>query len=82
MDRNELILTLKKDNVRVTFEKINGNVRKMLCTLQEDTIPKTTGKVKLNKEVLVVWDLGKKNWRSFRIDSIKKVKLISEHTHK
>ena len=73
MDRNELILTLKKDNVRVTFEKIDGNVRKMLCTLQEDTIPKTTGKVKLNKEVLAVWDLGKKAWRSFRIDSIKKI---------
>ncbi|HIG89999.1 MAG TPA: DUF2693 domain-containing protein [Flavobacteriaceae bacterium] len=76
LNRNELILALKKDNVKVIFEKVNGNVRKMLCTLREDAIPKTTVKKKENKDVLVVWDLGKKAWRSFRMDSITKIEPI------
>ena len=87
MNRNELIHNLKGGTVSVIFKKVGvgrveGGLRKMLCTLQEDVIPKTTGKKKENKEVLVVWDLEKKDWRSFRIDSIKKVTLRTEHTHK
>lgn len=82
MNRNELIHSLKGGNVQVTFKKIDGDMRKMICTLQEDVIPKTTGKKKENKDVLAVWDLGKNAWRSFRIDSVKGVKLVTEHTHK
>tara|TARA_Y100001949_G_scaffold91778_1_gene77636 strand:- start:28 stop:276 length:249 start_codon:yes stop_codon:yes gene_type:complete len=82
MNKNELIHNLKGGNVQVTFKKIDGDIRKMLCTLQEDVIPKTTGKKKENKDVLAVWDLGKNAWRSFRLDSIKKVELVTEHAHK
>jgi len=82
MNRNELIHNLKSGSVQVTFKKIDGDMRKMLCTLQEDVIPKITGKKKENKDVLAVWDLGKKDWRSFRIDSVKGVKLVTEHEHK
>ena len=82
MNRNELIHNLKSGSVQVTFKKIDGAIRKMLCTLQEDVIPKTTGKKKENKDVLAVWDLGKNDWRSFRIDSVKGIKLVSEHAHK
>tara|TARA_Y100001951_G_C11145529_1_gene186112 strand:- start:147 stop:395 length:249 start_codon:yes stop_codon:yes gene_type:complete len=82
MNRNELIHNLKSGNVQVTFKKIDGDMRKMICTLQEDVIPKTTGKKKENKDVLAVWDLGKNAWRSFRIDSVKGVKFVTEHAHK
>ena len=41
MNRNQLIHNLKKGSVQVTFKKIDGDMRKMLCTLQEDVIPKT-----------------------------------------
>ena len=82
MNRNELVHNLQGGLVEVTFEKVNGDIRKMLCTLQEGVIPKTTGKKKENKDVLAVWDLGKNAWRSFRLDSINKVELVTEHTHK
>ena len=82
MNKNELIHNLKGGNVQVTFKRVDGDMRKMICTLQEDVIPKTTGKKKENKDVLAVWDLGKNAWRSFRLDSIKKVTLRTEHTHK
>ena len=81
MNKNELVHNLQGGPVEVTFEKVNGDIRKMLCTLQEGVIPKTTGKKKENKDVLVIWDLGKNAWRSFRLDSIKSVKTV-EHTHK
>ena len=81
MNRNELVHNLQGGPVEVTFEKVNGDIRKMLCTLQEGVIPKTTGKKKENKDVLVIWVLGKNAWRSFRLDSIKSVKIV-EHTHK
>ena len=82
MNKNELVHNLQGGPVEVTFEKVNGDIRKMLCTLQEGVIPKTTGKKKENKDILAVWDLGKNDWRSFRIDSVKGVKLVTEHTHK
>ena len=75
MNRNELVHNLQGGLVEVTFEKVNGDIRKMLCTLQEGVIPKTTGKRKENKDVLAIWDLGKNAWRSFRLDSIKSVKI-------
>ena len=54
MNKNELIHNLKGGNVQVTFKKSDGDIRKMICTLHEDVIPKTSGKKKENKEVLVV----------------------------
>ena len=81
MNRNELVHNLLAGSVEVTFKKVDGDIRKMLCTLQEGVIPKTTGKKKENKDVLAVWDLGKNDWRSFRVDSIKRVQIV-EHIHK
>lgn len=47
----------------------------MSCTLKEDVVQyteKKTEKIKKeNNDVLAVWDLDKKAWRSFRIDSVK-----------
>jgi len=62
-----------KDSVcSVTFEKVNGEVRKMRCTLQDSVLPKQEGKSKKEQsdEVVSVWDLDKDSWRSFRIDKI------------
>ena len=82
MNRNELVHNLLAGSVEVTFTQGEGDIRNMLCTLQEGVIPKTTGKKKENKDVLAVWDLGKNAWRSFRLDSIKSVELVTEHAHK
>lgn len=70
-------LLKEEQAVKVTFTKIDGTEREMRCTLREDLIQSTekkTEKVKKeNLEVMAVWDLDKKAWRSFRLDSVKQV---------
>jgi hypothetical protein len=70
---------LKLMDAKVTFTKKDGTERVMKCTLREDIITpheKKTDRVKAhNDETLAVWDLDKKEWRSFRYDSIKEVQF-------
>jgi hypothetical protein len=64
----------------VEFTKVNGEVRTMPCTLKADLIPPAPVKVlaegeilkvkKENPEVMSVWCLDKKEWRSFRIANV------------
>jgi len=66
---------LKDGKVSVTFEKKDGTIREMNCTLSEQMIPvektpKGSGKVK-SKEAIAVFDLDVSDWRSFRFDSVK-----------
>jgi len=72
--RNWLISHLKMGPVKVTFIKKDGTERTMLCTLDENVVPpieKKTERVKTSsEEVLPVYDLDAKGWRSFRLDSI------------
>lgn len=65
------------DNVAiVTFTKVDGSQRVMKCTRDYDTIPTKDLPVDndsnrvVNEDVLPVWDLDKKAWRSFRVDSV------------
>lgn len=78
----ELVALLKNNVVNVEFTKTDGNIRFMECTLIPEFIPKgpsvkeeQPGK-KLNENVLSVWDTEKNDWRSFRINSLKKVKVL------
>ena len=66
---------LRSGNCTVVFTKSDGTERKMLCTLQESTIPaaepKKTDRIKKeNDNALAVWDLEANGWRSFRFDSV------------
>lgn len=78
MKREDMITELTKRNCQVTFKKLNGEQRQMLCTLQEEVIPKATKadplsmqKVRaISDEVIPVWDVSKQAWRSFRVDSV------------
>jgi len=74
-----LVEGLKKNVMRVTFTKVNGEERVMRCTLHNSILPEQviSGiKKKENKDVLSVWDLDNSGWRSFRLDSIKEMKVI------
>lgn len=72
---------LKYGPVTVTFDKKDGTERVMKCTtnstlvppieIKESTEPKKERKV--NDEVMPVYDLEAKAWKSFRWDSIKSV---------
>jgi len=74
-----LVEGLKKNVMRVTFTKVNGEERVMRCTLHDSVLPEQhiSGiKKKENQETLSVWDLDNDGWRSFRLDSIKEMKVI------
>ena len=74
-----LVEGLKKNVMRVTFTKVNGEERVMRCTLHDSVLPEQpiSGiKKKENQDTLSVWDLDNDGWRSFRLDSIKEMKVI------
>lgn len=75
MDRDEMIDTLKTQRVDVVFRKKDGEQRKMRCTLMESVLPEiesTTEKRKVSRsaDTVSVWDMEKRAWRSFRVDSV------------
>ena len=77
-ERNEILNALRNGDVVVEFTKVNGDYRKMTCTLHESVVPAATKddsvtqkKVReVNPEVCVVYDVNAKGWRSFRWDSV------------
>lgn len=83
IEKNLLIGNLKNEKVNITFEKVDGAIREMLCTLNPELLPKVEPKalaegeedkeVKPRKESTTtfrVYDLEKSDWRSIRWDSI------------
>lgn len=76
-DEEKVLLTaLESGSVEVSFTKVDGAPRIMNCTLDPDIIPvvniTSESNRKKNPDVLVVWDLDKSAWRSFRFDSVNK----------
>ena len=74
-----LVEGLKRNVMRVTFTKVNGDERVMRCTLHDSVLPEqpiSEIKKKENQDVLPVWDLDNSGWRSFRLDSIKEMKVV------
>ena len=77
--REILVEGLKKNVMRITFTKLNGDERVMLCTLHDSILPEqpiSEIKKKVNPDTLSVWDLDNNGWRSFRLDSIKEMKVV------
>ena len=78
-DKNRFAKWLKSHlaygEVTITFEKKDGTLREMRCTLKD--VPeyerKTDVERKPSPDVISVYDLDKSDWRSFRIDSVKNV---------
>jgi predicted RNase H-like nuclease len=74
----EIKQQLREGEVVVEFTKVNGDYRKMTCTLQEGVVPEATKTDTLSQkkvrevspEVCVVYDVNAKGWRSFRWDSV------------
>ena len=71
---------LHVDTATVTFTKKDGSERVMKCTLNPDQLPEapvTESKKerKVNDNVLAVYDIEAKGWRSFTIKSVTKVQF-------
>lgn len=77
MPENLFVTLLEEGAVTVTFDKLNGEERVMLCTAQLDLIPEQHRPTKesTNKKSITVWDLNKQSWRSFKYDLVKKIEI-------
>lgn len=80
--RDRLVKTLREGIATVTFKKVDGKRRTMRCTLNQGLFSKKVREELNNSEgsrgmipgVLPVYDLDKKAFRSFRLNSIISVK--------
>lgn len=77
---------LNRNEVKVIFLKKDGSLRTMKCTrnfdimqintgINEESLIKGTGKE--SEDVLKVFDLEKSAWRSFRVDSVQSIEVVS-----
>lgn len=79
MTRSEVLEKLKTGFVNIMFEKVNGEQREMFATLDANLInlkqDESTEKRKKtpNPDIQPVFDMDKKQWRSFRWDRLKVV---------
>ena len=75
MTRDEMINALRQSNCRVVFTKVNGEVRDMLCTLEESVLPELKSKPEdkkrqPNEAIIRAFDLNKEEFRSFRVENV------------
>lgn len=82
-DRDIIVDVLKKNVMTISFTKADGTARDMVCTLMPNKLPAVELKEdkkprKENLEVIRVFDLEKKAWRSFRVDSIRTYRLAND----
>lgn len=80
IDRYQLKHSLEKGVMTIVFEKTDGTLREMRCTLQTEYLPpqllqegvESRSRTE-NMDTLSVWDIENGGWRSFRMDSIKSI---------
>lgn len=79
VNQAQLSELLKNNVMTVTFTKVDGTERTMRCTLLPEYLPAdTSGKQLLTEGVrnnLSVWDIEAAGWRSFRVDSVKNIRV-------
>lgn len=76
--REQLVEMASKDVLTVEFEKADGTLRKMKCTLKDGVAPKVEKSEKpraVSQSTLPVWDIEKEAWRSFTIARVKNVEV-------
>jgi hypothetical protein len=94
--RDQLSALLHSGECVVEFTKVDGTVRSMPCTLNEALLPPPPVHItntdnpidfpapkrekKLNPDIMSVWCLDKKEWRSFRIANVISAKANNDHT--
>ena len=85
VERNEWLRSLLTEHVcSVTFNKVNGEVRTMPCTLDSSMIPpapavdpeKPKKEKKINTDVISVWCTDQQEWRSFKVMNVTQVSVL------
>jgi hypothetical protein len=77
-DYNSLVEQLNNSVITVTFEKVDGSMRTMRCTLIPSYLPEEYRSTKpmlteTTPLTVSVWDVEQSGWRSFRLDSVRSV---------
>ena len=74
---------LQQGNGKFTFQKVDGSVRDMYCTLQPTVLPETVNtELKNNAKpgILTIWDIEKEGWRSMRYENVIRFKFLGDQT--
>jgi hypothetical protein len=94
--RDQLSALLHTGECVIEFTKVDGTVRSMPCTLNEALLPPPPAhdtntdnpidfptpktEKKQNLDIMSVWCLDKKEWRSFRIANVISAKAKDENS--
>lgn len=81
VDKYTLKEQLQSGIVTVVFEKVDGTIRSMQCTLNSEFMPpqllteqQEAAKIRNeNADLLAVWDVENNGWRSFHVSKVKHV---------
>lgn len=83
--RSEVVALLHAGLVDLDFEKADGSLRQMTATLKQSELPmieddefKVRSEYKPNPNVVTCFDVQIKEWRSFRIDRLRKFSVVDE----
>ena len=69
--RREIEDLLRNNYGEFTFQKVDGSIRYMKCTLKPDVLPEQNKEVsQANPGLLVVWDTEMEGFRSVRYDTV------------
>ena len=70
--RREIEELLRFNHGQFTFQKVDGSIREMKCTLQAHLLPEgyTGEESKAKPGLLVVWDTENDGWRSIKYESV------------
>tara|TARA_R110002020_G_scaffold308849_1_gene524446 strand:- start:488 stop:748 length:261 start_codon:yes stop_codon:yes gene_type:complete len=75
--REQILPQLQENVCELFFKKVNGSIRHMTCTLNQEYLPMLEqAKVALsnesptNPDLIPVWDLDKQAWRSFKVNTV------------
>lgn len=83
MDKSNVIEQLKDGVAAVRFTKLNGEMREMKATLNENQMPEIVAEIenkaprKKSEDALSVWDVDKQAWRSFRWDRLEQINGVA-----
>ena len=82
MNKMQMKEHLKNGIITVVFEKADGTIREMQCTLNKEYMPaqllteeQNAAKVRTeNNDLLSVWDTKNNGWRSFHVSKVKEIR--------
>jgi len=79
---NDLVSQLRENVMKVTFTKVNGEVREMPCTLVSEYLPSTDANktnvedFSVNESVIRAYAIDKQAWRSFRVENVTAIEVV------